>query len=198
MKSLFQIVKDHINHFYLIIRLSLFELKSNNNNHYLGMLWEVLNPLILIGIYWFVFGYGIREGSMLMELPIFRGCFLELPFGFSYRSLCYKGLNPSIQELILFQNELSNECHSLLRDHLIVLSAYHFDVYLNGDFILLRIFPKPLYPTASLYDVCQFCVIDWDFLGHIDTGNDYSRCPNDCPSGCQGAAVPNPDSLDTR
>jgi teichoic acid transport system permease protein len=62
MKSLFQIVKDHINNFYLIIRLSLFELKSNNNNHYLGMLWEVLNPLILIGIYWFVFGYGIRGG----------------------------------------------------------------------------------------------------------------------------------------
>lgn len=62
MKSFQKVVQDHIHHFYLIIRLSLFELKSSNNSHYLGMLWEVLNPLILISIYWFVFGYGIRGG----------------------------------------------------------------------------------------------------------------------------------------
>jgi teichoic acid transport system permease protein len=63
MNSLLQIVKDHITNFYLIIRLSTFELKSANRNHYLGMLWEVINPLILISIYWFVFGYGIRGGE---------------------------------------------------------------------------------------------------------------------------------------
>ncbi|MDM5329816.1 ABC transporter permease [Neobacillus sp. CF12] len=63
MKSLFQIIKDNVTNFYLIIRLSLFELKSSNSNHYLGIFWEVLNPLILISIYWFVFGYGIRGGE---------------------------------------------------------------------------------------------------------------------------------------
>jgi teichoic acid transport system permease protein len=63
MKSLFQIVKENVTNFYLIIRLSLFELKSNNRNNYLGMLWEVMNPMILIGIYWFVFGLGIRGGQ---------------------------------------------------------------------------------------------------------------------------------------
>ncbi|ETI69163.1 ABC transporter permease [Neobacillus vireti] len=63
MKSFFQIIKDHANHFYLIIRLSLFELKSSNNNNYLGILWVILNPLILISIYWFVFGIGIRGGQ---------------------------------------------------------------------------------------------------------------------------------------
>lgn len=60
MRSSFQIIKEHLNNFYLIIRLSIFELKSNNNSHYLGALWEVINPLILISIYWFVFGFGIR------------------------------------------------------------------------------------------------------------------------------------------
>jgi teichoic acid transport system permease protein len=63
MKSLFQIIKENISNFYLIIRLSLFEVKSANSSHYLGLLWEILNPLILIGIYWFVFGYGIRGGK---------------------------------------------------------------------------------------------------------------------------------------
>jgi teichoic acid transport system permease protein len=62
MKSLFQIIKENISNFYLIIRLSLFEVKSSNSNNYLGVFWEVLNPTILICIYWFVFGFGIRGG----------------------------------------------------------------------------------------------------------------------------------------
>src|SRR4051794_35512610 len=62
MRSIYQVIKDNVSNFYLIIRLSLFELKISNNNHYLGMLWEVINPMILISIYWFVFGYGIRGG----------------------------------------------------------------------------------------------------------------------------------------
>ncbi|PFN80575.1 teichoic acid ABC transporter permease [Bacillus sp. AFS076308] len=63
MKSLIQIIIENVSNIYLIMRLSLFELKSTNNSNYLGMFWEILNPLILIGIYWFVFGYGIRGGK---------------------------------------------------------------------------------------------------------------------------------------
>lgn len=65
MKSLISVTKEHMEHFYLIMRLSLYELKSNNNNNYLGMLWEIINPGIQIAIYWFVFGYGIRGGRAL-------------------------------------------------------------------------------------------------------------------------------------
>lgn len=46
---------------YLIFKLALFDLKSANKNHYLGMLWEVISPAILIMIYWLVFGVGIRH-----------------------------------------------------------------------------------------------------------------------------------------
>jgi teichoic acid transport system permease protein len=63
MKSLLQIVKENVTNLHLIFRLSIFELKSTNNNNYLGMLWELINPMILISIYWFVFGYGIRGGK---------------------------------------------------------------------------------------------------------------------------------------
>lgn len=56
MKSAITVVKEQINNFYLIRRLSFFELKSNNKNNYLGIAWEVLNPSIQILIYWFVFG----------------------------------------------------------------------------------------------------------------------------------------------
>ncbi|WP_226036344.1 ABC transporter permease [Aquibacillus saliphilus] len=63
MKSAIIVLKEQVKHFYLVRRLSVYELKSSNNNSYLGMAWEIINPLILIAIYWFVFGYGIRQRS---------------------------------------------------------------------------------------------------------------------------------------
>lgn len=60
MKSAITVLKELIKSFYLIRRLSLFELKSKNKNNYLGMFWEILNPGIQISIYWFVFGFLIR------------------------------------------------------------------------------------------------------------------------------------------
>lgn len=56
MKSLIKLIQEQIEYFYLARRLSLYELKSSNKNNYLGMFWELLNPLTQILIYWFVFG----------------------------------------------------------------------------------------------------------------------------------------------
>lgn len=75
MKSMITIVKEQISSFYLILRLSAFELKSANTNNYLGRFWEILNPMIQLTIYWFVFGAGIREGR---EVPMDNG--IEVPF----------------------------------------------------------------------------------------------------------------------
>jgi teichoic acid transport system permease protein len=69
MKSILTVIKEQVESFYLIRRLSLFELKSDNNNNYLGILWELINPLIQISIYWFVFGYGIRSGEAVDGIP---------------------------------------------------------------------------------------------------------------------------------
>ncbi|PEQ82860.1 teichoic acid ABC transporter permease [Bacillus sp. AFS006103] len=75
MKSMITIVKEQISSFYLILRLSAFELKSANTNNYLGRFWEILNPMIQLTIYWFVFGAGIRKGR---EVPMDNG--LHVPF----------------------------------------------------------------------------------------------------------------------
>ncbi|AZU63987.1 ABC transporter permease [Neobacillus mesonae] len=63
MKSMITIIKEQISSFYLILRLSAFEMKSANNNNYLGSFWEILNPAIQLAIYWFVFGIGVRQGQ---------------------------------------------------------------------------------------------------------------------------------------
>lgn len=63
MRSVFIVLKEQFKNFYLVRRLSDYEMKSANRNNYLGILWVIINPMIQIAIYWFVFGYGIFRSS---------------------------------------------------------------------------------------------------------------------------------------
>jgi teichoic acid transport system permease protein len=64
MRSALLIFKEQLENFYLIRRLSLYEIKSKNKNNYLGMAWEVINPVIQILIYWFVFGNILQRAGI--------------------------------------------------------------------------------------------------------------------------------------
>lgn len=59
-------LKDHL---YLIFRLSLYETKSQYSMQYLGWFWEIMTPLLQIGVYWVVFGFGIRGGHPVDGIP---------------------------------------------------------------------------------------------------------------------------------
>lgn len=59
---MFIVLREQIRYFYLIRRLSIFELKSEHSNNYLGMAWEVINPSIQIAVYFVIFGLGIHGG----------------------------------------------------------------------------------------------------------------------------------------
>jgi len=74
MKAAVKVFKEQIDHFYLIRRLSIYELKSKNKSNYLGMSWELINPSIQMMIYWFVFST-IRQRAPIdmngTEIPFF-------------------------------------------------------------------------------------------------------------------------------
>lgn len=63
MKSMVKVIKELYDYFYLIRRLSVFEVRSSNANNYLGLFWEILKPAIFITIYAVIFGAGIRGGE---------------------------------------------------------------------------------------------------------------------------------------
>ena len=52
-----------------MIRISLYDYTLANKDSYLGKLWSILNPLIQIGTYWFVFGVGIRNNKPVGNHP---------------------------------------------------------------------------------------------------------------------------------
>lgn len=68
-KYLVQMTRDIFQNLRRIYSLAKFEYKLTNKGMALGQLWLVLNPLIQIGVYWFVFGVGIRNGNPVGEYP---------------------------------------------------------------------------------------------------------------------------------
>lgn len=67
--SLIKLIKEQIEGFHLTLRLALFQIKSDNKNNLLGVIWEFLNPFIQIMMYWFVFGLGIRGNADIDGVP---------------------------------------------------------------------------------------------------------------------------------
>ncbi|KIX90695.1 teichoic acid ABC transporter permease [Staphylococcus microti] len=69
MNSVITVLKEHFKSFYLIQRLAQFQLKIANDSNYLGLAWEMINPVIQILVYWFVFGFGIRSNHPIEGVP---------------------------------------------------------------------------------------------------------------------------------
>jgi teichoic acid transport system permease protein len=69
MKNLRFIFNEYKNNLYKVIRISWYEFTSKEKDSYLNVFWIVLGPLIQIGVYWFVFGLGIRNGKPINGVP---------------------------------------------------------------------------------------------------------------------------------
>ncbi|RWZ59083.1 ABC transporter permease [Halobacillus fulvus] len=69
MTPVFNIFKEQLSHFPLIFRLAIYDIKGNYQMHYLGILWQFINPLIQVLVYWFVFGVGLRQGGAVGDAP---------------------------------------------------------------------------------------------------------------------------------
>lgn len=71
MRAVVSVLMEQVKSFYLIRRLSVYEMKSSNRNNYLGILWEIINPMIQISIYWFVFGFGIFRSTGRPDVDLY-------------------------------------------------------------------------------------------------------------------------------
>ncbi|MGX6428365.1 ABC transporter permease [Levilactobacillus yonginensis] len=65
MKEVMTLFKEQISSIGIIFRISRYEDQASYQSHYLGLAWEYLYPLIQIGIYWLVFGVGLKHGQPL-------------------------------------------------------------------------------------------------------------------------------------
>ncbi|HWJ80159.1 MAG TPA: ABC transporter permease [Niallia sp.] len=144
MVSIFKVLKEQLDHFHLIRRLSLYELKSANRNNYLGILWELINPAIQISIYWFVFGYVQQrkpiEGANGESYPYFIWMLAGI--------LLWFFIYPSI-------TKASRSIYSRLR----MVSRMNFPLSVIPSYVILSL----LYPQLLLMVVV---IIIYQFVGY--------------------------------
>lgn len=69
MKSTYFVMKEQLTNLYLIRRLAEFQLRISNKNNYLGMAWELINPIMQIAVFWFIFGLALRSNKMMEGVP---------------------------------------------------------------------------------------------------------------------------------
>jgi len=69
MKSTYFVMKEQLTNLYLIRRLAEFQLRISNKNNYLGMVWELINPIMQIAVFWFIFGLALRSNKMMEGVP---------------------------------------------------------------------------------------------------------------------------------
>lgn len=145
MKAALTVIKEQINHFYLIRRLSLYEIKSKNRNNYLGMGWELINPAIQLMIYWFVFGT-IRDRAPIevngVDIPFFTwllaGFFL---WTFSYQSII-KGSNSIYTRLRMLSK--MNFPISVIPNFIIFSNFYIHVVLVAISIVIFQIMGYPI------------------------------------------------------
>ena len=69
LKRLKQMTVDISTNLRRIGALAVFEYKLGTKDLFLGRLWKLLSPLIQIGVYWLVFGIGLRSGTPVDGFP---------------------------------------------------------------------------------------------------------------------------------
>ena len=68
-KSIQYVIKENLTNLYRIYLIAKYEILADSRDSKLGLLWNILNPLIQIGTYWFVFGIGLRSGKPVDGIP---------------------------------------------------------------------------------------------------------------------------------
>jgi teichoic acid transport system permease protein len=152
MNSILQVIKENISYFYLIIRLSLFELKSSNNSNYLGVLWEIINPMILIAIYWFVFGFGIRGGKPIDGIEYLPWMLSGISVWFFISQVLTQGSKSIYSRMSIISK--MNFPMSVIPTY-VIASKFYFHVALAGIVMIILAF-FGYFPTVYFFQICYF------------------------------------------
>ncbi|PTF94328.1 ABC transporter permease [Staphylococcus chromogenes] len=70
MRAIISIFKEQIINLPKIFKLAIYNMKIQYANHYLGVFWNILQPLLQVIVYYIVFGLGLRgSAGSVMGVP---------------------------------------------------------------------------------------------------------------------------------
>ncbi|WP_087973584.1 ABC transporter permease [Oceanobacillus rekensis] len=162
--SVRQVIKEQIEHRDLILRMSIFEVKGMYQLHYLGSMWQFINPIIQISIYWFVFGLGIRGGQPVStsvgDIPFFLWMLMGLIPWFFINPSIIQGSN-SVYQRINVVSKMKFPV-SLLPTIKITSNSFQFFILMVLLLIVLMIYG--FFPTIYMIQLIYYIVCMFAFL----------------------------------
>lgn len=154
MNAMLTVIKEQVGSFYLIRRLSLFEVKSNNSQNYLGLMWELLHPMIQIAIFWLVFGLGIHKGHPEDGTPFLPWLLAGINVWFFANPGILNGTR-SIRQRVQLVSKMSFPM-SVIPSFVIFSKLYSHLVVLALVIVFLMIFG--IFPTIFLIQLVYFMI----------------------------------------
>lgn len=143
MRDVLQVVKEQFANLGLIFRLAKYDIKSAYQMHYLGTIWQFLNPVIQVAAYWFVFGIGIRRGQPVGDVPFIIWLIVSIVPWFFISSSINQGTK-SIHSKVNLVSKMKFP-FSILPSVTIVKNAYNFIVMYVIVIVILMI--NNIYPS---------------------------------------------------
>lgn len=77
-------LKIIINNFHIILFMARQQIRNQYSGTFLGMIWAILHPLLLLSVFWLVFTIGFKAqvvGNRPFLLGLFCGLLVWMPFG---------------------------------------------------------------------------------------------------------------------
>lgn len=156
MKPVIQTFQEQIRHWTLIHRLGWFELKTKYIGNHLGVLWIFLNPLLQIGVYWFAFGVGLKQGDPINGIPYVYWITVGLISWFFINQSLSTGTSSIYSKIGMFSKMNfplsivpSFTVYSQLLEHLVLLISTVIVFQFVGYGVSLKTLQLPYYVFAT-------------------------------------------------
>jgi len=160
MKSSFVVLKEQIQNFHLVRRLSIYEIKSQSSGNYLGSAWEIINPGIQILIFWFVFGFGIRQREPIGDIEYFPWLFAGILVWFFINQGLMKATRSIYQKIGMLSK--MNFPMSAIPGYILISQFYPHLILLGIGIIILQFMGYPVsiyYLQLPLYIVATVALL---------------------------------------
>lgn len=159
MRSTLTVMREILTHLPRTIRLALYENRSRRSQLLLGRVWDFLNPLFQILIYWFVFSVGLKT---------------ETRNGFPYAIWLMCGMMPWLAmnaSSTNAANAVQANAHVLKNVSIpvtimpmkAIVKAYYEHLWTMGILIVTLLFSR-IWPTWYWLELVYYLVSAWGFL----------------------------------
>ena len=160
LHNAYMVAKEIRDNLVMSFRIAQYDYQLENKGTYLGKIWSLLTPLIQIGIYWFVFGIGLRRGRDVDGYPFIVWMLCGLIPWFCLNGGFLQGANSVVRKA----NNLSRMKYPLATVPVSAIFVVSFEHVMMLVVMIFMLFCKGVYPKLGWINTIYYIVYMFVFL----------------------------------